>query len=59
MAKDTAIKAAIDLGKSALGIFTGKFEKALPYFLSIEDSRPELSRKWTENTIDMFSLEGK
>ncbi|MCR5081316.1 MAG: tetratricopeptide repeat protein [Treponema sp.] len=39
--------------------FTGKFEKALPYFLSIEDSRPELSRKWTENTIDMFSLEGK
>lgn len=55
-------KAVSDRANFYLGesyYFTGNFSSALTRFLSLEETYPELSRKWTESTLDNFSAEGE
>ena len=53
--KQVTDRANFYLGESYY--YTGDFSSALTYFLSLEETYPELSRKWTENTLDNFSAE--
>lgn len=55
-------KAVSDRANFYLGeayYYTGNFSSALARFLSLEETYPELSRKWTESTLDHFSAEGE
>ncbi len=51
--KQVTDRANFYLGESYY--YTGNFPSALTYFLSLEETYPELSRKWTESTLDNFS----
>lgn len=53
--KQVTDRANFYLGESYY--YTGNFPSALTYFLSLEEIYPELSRKWTESTLDNFSVE--
>ena len=53
--KQVTDRANFYLGESYY--YTGNFPSALTYFLSLEETYPELSRKWTESTLDNFSAE--
>ncbi|MGN0730194.1 hypothetical protein [Treponema sp.] len=53
--KNVTDRASFYLGESYY--YTGDFPSALTYFLSLEETYPELSKKWSESTLDNFSLE--
>ncbi len=53
--KEVADRASFYLGESYY--YTGNFASALTHFLSLEEAFPELARKWTESTLDVFSIE--
>lgn len=55
--QEVADRAAFYLGESYY--FTGNFPLALTQFLSLEETYPELCRKWIESTLDLYSIEGE
>ena len=55
--QDVADRAAFYLGESYY--FTGNFPLALTQFLSLEEAFPELSRKWAENTLDLYTIDNE
>ena len=54
--QEVADRAAFYLGESYY--FTGNFPLAVTQFLALEETYPELSRKWIESTLDLYAIEG-
>ncbi len=52
---ETANRANFYLAESYY--YTGNFSSALMYFLSLEEVYPELTRKWIESTLDLFTVD--
>ncbi len=52
--ESTTSRAMFYLGESYY--YTGDFPNALTYFLALEDKFPELSRKWSESSLDLYKI---
>ena len=51
--KSVADRASFYLGESYY--YTGNFPAALTRFLALEDTYPELTRRWIDSSLDLFN----